>query len=84
VMSIEGDPLFAEVQVYWYTDTLLDALSSAPDLLESISRHLSRRMLEHCSHISIDAKPQALDAAEAQGCTSLSAVGGGRPRPVNC
>ena len=34
-------------------------------LLESISGHLSRRMLEHHSHIRIDAKRQALDALDA-------------------
>jgi hypothetical protein len=33
--------------------------------LESISGHLSRRMLEHYSHIRIDAKRQALDALAA-------------------
>ena len=33
-------------------------------LLESISGHLSRRMLEHHSHIRIDAKRQALDALD--------------------
>jgi hypothetical protein len=34
-------------------------------VLESISGHLSRRMLEHYSHIRIDAKCQALDALDA-------------------
>jgi hypothetical protein len=34
-------------------------------VLESISGHLSRRMLEHYSHIRIDAKRQALDALDA-------------------
>ena len=34
-------------------------------MLESISGHLSRRMLEHYSHIRIDAKRQALDALDA-------------------
>ena len=33
-------------------------------VLESISGHLSRRMLEHSSHIRIDAKRQALDARD--------------------
>ena len=37
----------------------------ADDVLESISGHLSRRMLEHHSHIRIDAKRQALDARDA-------------------
>jgi hypothetical protein len=34
-------------------------------VLDSISGHLSRRMLEHYSHIRIDAKRQALDALDA-------------------
>jgi len=34
----------------------------ADHVLESISGHLSRRMLEHYSHIRLDAKRQALDA----------------------
>jgi hypothetical protein len=34
-------------------------------VLESISGHLSRRMMEHYSHIRIDAKRQALDALDA-------------------
>jgi hypothetical protein len=33
-------------------------------VLESISGHHSRRMLEHYSHIRIDAKRQALDALD--------------------
>ena len=38
-----------------------------PDhVLESISGHLSRRMLEHYSHVRIDAKRKALDALDAQ------------------
>ena len=36
----------------------------ADHVLESISGHLSRRMLEHCSHIRTDAKRQALDALD--------------------
>jgi hypothetical protein len=35
-------------------------------VLESISGHLSRRMLEHYSHIRIDLKRKALDALGAQ------------------
>ena len=36
-----------------------------PDhVLESISGHLSRRMLEHYSHIRIDARRKALDALD--------------------
>jgi hypothetical protein len=38
-----------------------------PDhVLESISGHLSRRMLEHYSHVRIDAKRKALDALDDQ------------------
>jgi hypothetical protein len=37
----------------------------ADHVLESISGHLMRRMLEHYSHIRIDAKRQALDALDA-------------------
>jgi DNA-binding PadR family transcriptional regulator len=37
----------------------------ADHVLESINGHLSRRMLEHYSHIRIDAKRQALDALDA-------------------
>ncbi len=37
----------------------------ADHVLESISGDLSRRMLEHYSHIRIDAKRQALDALDA-------------------
>ena len=36
----------------------------ADHVLESISGHLSRRMLEHYSHIRISAKRQALDALD--------------------
>jgi hypothetical protein len=36
----------------------------ADHVLESISGHLSRRMLEHYSHIRIDAKRQALNALD--------------------
>jgi hypothetical protein len=37
----------------------------ADHVLGSISGHLSRRMLEHYSHIRIDAERQALDALDA-------------------
>jgi hypothetical protein len=40
-------------------------LVRADHVLESISGHLSRRMLEHYSHIRIDAKRLALDALDA-------------------
>jgi integrase len=42
--------------------TELAEMGVADHVLESISGHLSRRMLEHYSHIRIDAKRQALDA----------------------
>ena len=45
--------------------TELAELGVADHVLESISGHLSRRMLEHYSHIRIDAKRQALEALEA-------------------
>jgi integrase len=40
--------------------TELAEMGVADHVLESISGHLSRRMLEHYSHIRIDAKRQAL------------------------
>jgi hypothetical protein len=43
--------------------TELAEMGIADHVLESISGHLSRRMLEHYSHIRIDAKRQALDGA---------------------
>ena len=45
--------------------TELAELGVADHVLESISGHLSRRMLEHYSHIRIDAKRVALDALDA-------------------
>jgi hypothetical protein len=44
--------------------TELAEMGVADHVLESISGHLSRRMLEHHSHIRIDAKRQALDALD--------------------
>ena len=38
----------------------------ADHLLESITGHLSHRMLEHYSHIRLDAKRKALDALDQQ------------------
>ena len=62
-------------------------------VLESISGHLSRRMLEHYSHIRIDAKRQALDAldearrgGDKNGSTSRGGGGdtnGSRNEPAN-
>ena len=48
----------------------------ADHVLESISGHLSRRMLEHYSHIRIDAKRQALDALDAARRNSAPNGGG--------
>ncbi len=44
--------------------TELAEMGVADHVLESISGHLSRRMLEHYSHIRIDAKRQALDVLD--------------------
>ena len=44
--------------------TELAEMDVADHVLESISGHLSRRMLEHYSHIRIDVKRQALDALD--------------------
>jgi intergrase/recombinase len=44
--------------------TELAELGVADHVVESISGRLSRRMLEHYSHIRIDAKRQALDALD--------------------
>lgn len=43
------------------------AEAGVPDhVMESISGHLSRRMLEHYSHVRLDAKREALDALDAR------------------
>ena len=47
--------------------TELAEIGVADHVLESMSGHLSRRMLEHYSHIRIDAKRQALDALDNCG-----------------
>ena len=49
----------------------------ADHVLESISGHLSRRMLEHYSHIRIDAKRQALDALDVRRGPVLPAASNG-------
>ena len=66
----------------------------ADHVLESVSGHLSRRMLEHYSHIRIDAKREALDALDV--ARRRDATNGNREgehaneteiparRPVNC
>ena len=51
----------------------------ADHVLESISGHLSRRMLEHYSHIRIDAKRQALDGLDNLRRASDTANGNGKP-----
>src|ERR1700680_2401278 len=57
--------------------TELAEMGVADRVLESITGHLSRRMLEHYSHIRIDAKRQALDALDVQRGTVLPAKGNG-------
>jgi integrase len=59
-------------------------LGVADHVLESISGHLSRRMLEHYSHIRIDAKRQALDAldAERRRTDGNGGNGGGHDAPL--
>ena len=61
--------------------TELAELGVADHVLESISGHLSRRMLEHYSHIRINAKRQALDALdEARRGEPRNGVAGNNPR----
>ena len=57
----------------------------ADHVIESISGHLSRRMLEHYSHIRIDAKRQALDALDAarRGEEGNGNAGNGNGEPAN-
>ena len=58
--------------------TELAEMGVADHVLESIGGHLSRRMLEHYSHIRIDAKRQALDALDAaQRATAHNGDGNG-------
>ena len=52
----------------------------ADHVLESISGHLSRRMLEHYSHIRIDAKRQALDGLD--DLRRGSETGNGNEKPA--
>ena len=40
---------------------------SEPHHVESITGHLSRRMLEHYSHIRLEAKKAALDRLDGSG-----------------
>ena len=46
--------------------TELAEMGAADHVLESITGLLSRRMLEHYSHIRLDAKRKALEALDAQ------------------
>src|SRR6266853_5405232 len=55
----------------------LAEMGVADHVLESITGHLSRRMLEHYSHIRIDAKRQALDALDVQRGRVLPEAGNG-------
>ena len=55
----------------------LAEMGVAAHVLESIAGHLSRRMLEHYSHIRIDAKRQALDALDVQRGRVLPEEGNG-------
>jgi hypothetical protein len=57
--------------------TELAEMGVADHVLESITGHLSRRMLEHYSHIRIDAKRQALDALDVQRGRVLPVTGHG-------
>jgi Phage integrase family len=59
--------------------TELAEMGVADHVLESISGHLSRRMLEHYSHIRIDAKRQALDALDNLRRGDEGANGNGKP-----
>jgi len=57
--------------------TELAEMGVADHVLESITGHLSRRMLEHYSHIRIDAKRQALDALDGRRGRVLPVTGHG-------
>jgi integrase len=59
--------------------TELAEMGVADHVLESISGHLSRRMLEHYSHIRIDAKRQALDSLDNLRRGGDAGNGNGKP-----
>jgi hypothetical protein len=63
--------------------TELAEMGVADHVLESISGHLSRRMLEHYSHIRIDAKRQALDALDNLRRDGDGANGNGGQHPTS-
>lgn len=51
------------------------AEAGVPDhVMESISGHLSRRMLEHYSHVRIEAKREALDALDARRAVKFEEI----------
>lgn len=57
--------------------TIINELAEAgvPDhVMESISGHLSRRMLEHYSHVRIEAKREALDALDARRAAKFEEI----------
>ncbi len=62
--------------------TELAEMGVVDHVLESISGHLSRRMLEHYSHIRIDAKRQALDALD-DARRRAATNGNGSEQPSN-
>jgi hypothetical protein len=63
--------------------TELAEMGVADHVLESISGHLSRRMLEHHSHTRIDTKRQALDALDVQRSRELPPPGNGDAHPTS-
>jgi hypothetical protein len=63
--------------------TDLAEMGIADHVLESISGHLSRRMLEHYSHIRIDAKRQALDALDVQRQLAAAGKGNGEQAEIS-
>ena len=63
--------------------TELAEMGVADHVLESISGHLSRRRLEHSSHIRIDARRQALDALDQARRTSAGNGNGNNPGPTS-
>lgn len=57
--------------------TIITELAEAgvPDhVMESITGHLSRRMLEHYSHVRIEAKREALDALESRRAAKFDEI----------
>jgi hypothetical protein len=51
------------------------AEAGVPDhVMESISGHLSRRLLEHYSHVRIEAKREALDALDVRRAAKFEEI----------